>query len=67
MEVKLGGNGIEYTYLEDGSYFWKAVPVKRKVVEEPQIRAVVEIERNYSEAFDKRLRSLVRDIARYLQ
>lgn len=64
---KFGGNGFEYTFLEDGSYLYKAVPFKKKVVETPQIRAVLEIERNYLGVFNKRVGGIVRDIEKYLQ
>lgn len=67
MEIKLGGNGIEYTFLEDGTYFYKAIPFKKKSVETPTFRIVIEIERNYLGAFEKRLRFAVRDIEKYLQ
>lgn len=66
MEIKLGSNGIEYTFLEDGSWFFKAVPFVKKQAETPQIKMVEEIEKNYQEFFNKRLVSIVKDITKYL-
>lgn len=69
MGNKLSGNGFEYTFQEDGSWLYKAIPLnplKVKPVEKPQIKAVVEIERNYLGAFEKRMRDLSTDITKYL-
>lgn len=67
MESKLLGNGFEYTYKEDGSWFYKAIPLKKKgAVEKPQIKVVEKIEINYQEFFDKRLGAIVKDITKYL-
>lgn len=62
----IGGNGFEYTFNEDGTWFYKAVPFKIKVAETPQIKGVIAIEKNYQELFDKKLVQIVKDIARYL-
>ncbi len=67
MESKLKGNGFEYTYKEDGSWIYKAIPFKKKKpVEKPQIKVVELIEKNYQEFFDKRVAAIVRDITKYL-
>lgn len=63
---KIKTNAFEYTFLENGDWLYKATPLKKKVSEIPQIKVVIEIEKVYQEAFNKRMVGITKDIAKYL-
>jgi len=64
---KIKSNIFEYTFLDNGDWLYKAVPLKKlKPIEKPQINVVNEIEKHYLEYFEKRVVGISRDIAKYL-
>lgn len=64
---KIKSNAFEYTFLENGDWLFKAIPLKKKkFVEKPQIKVVEEIEKNYLETFEKRMVGITKDITKYL-
>ncbi len=59
--------GFEYTYVNK-EWIWKSVPFTSiKAQEKPQIRAVVEIEKEYHKFFEGQLEDIGKDISRYLR
>ena len=70
METTLHGNGFDYTFNEDGTWIYKAVPFKKvekkKESDKPQIKAIYKIEENYLEHFNKTCNLIAKDISKYL-
>lgn len=69
-DVTISGNGFEYTFLPNGDWLWKAVPLVKKVKneyrEEPHFKVVYQIEDRFKLNFNRCLANAVKDITKYL-
>jgi hypothetical protein len=65
---KINLNGFEFTFKDDGSWIYKAIPFSKvqKPIEKPQLRVVEDIEAKYKKLFDTMLFNTVREVTKYL-
>ena len=68
-DIIIKGNGWQFTYDDKGEYTTKALPIKIIQVhgEQPPFDVCCELEKSYSDFFDKHLKQAMGDINRYLK
>ncbi len=65
QKIKL--NGFEFTFQDDGSWIYKALPFKKeRLPEKPHLKVVEEVETKYKNFFDVMLRETAKEIKQYL-